>query len=82
VAEGLVFAAGVENRKNHQVRVREEPLFGFCAGCFRDAGQRPEMPVAGQAAQVFQADAREGHDFFLGKDLLAGFDSYHVRHHS
>jgi hypothetical protein len=73
----LVFAARVKHSEDHQIRIREKPLFRLCFGGFRCASQRSEMAIAGETAQVFQADARQARDFILGKELLARFDSDH-----
>ena len=77
----LVFAALVKHSKDHQIRVREEPLFRFRFGGFRCASELSKMAIAGKAAQVFQADASQTRDFILGKELLTRLDSDHARSH-
>jgi hypothetical protein len=74
---GLVIATRLQNGNDHQVRIGEEPLFGFNAGSFGGASNRPEVLVAGQAAQVIHADARQSHHFIFGEYLLAGLNSHH-----
>jgi hypothetical protein len=80
-----MFATGAKNGEDHQVRVREEPLFGFRAGSFGDASQRSKVPIPGEATQVFQADASQTSNFVFGEDFLARFNSDHrcsSKHHA
>jgi hypothetical protein len=75
----LVIATGLQNGNDHQIRIREEPLLGFNAGSFSGAGNRPEVLIAGKAAQVIHADARQSHHFIFSEYLLAGLNSHHFR---
>jgi hypothetical protein len=75
--EGLVIATGLQDGNDHQVRIGEEPLLGFNAGSFGGARNRTQVFVAGKAAQVIHADARQSHHLIFGKNLLAGLDSHH-----
>jgi hypothetical protein len=75
--EKLVLAARVQNGENHQVRIREQPLFCAGAGGFGRARELSEMLVLGQSVKVIQTNACEARDFVLGEELLARFDSYH-----
>lgn len=72
-----MLATGLKYGENHQIRVREEPLFGFGASGLGNARQSAQVLISGEASQVIQTDAGEGGDFVFGKDLLARFDSYH-----
>jgi hypothetical protein len=72
-----VFAARVKNGQNHQVRVREEPLFGFrsCGlGCARKSSQ---VAVSREASEMVQADPGQVRDFFFREEFLARLDSDH-----
>jgi hypothetical protein len=61
---------------DHQIRAAEYPFFGPRGG---GAGERAEVFVSGEAAEVLAADAGEAGDFFLGEDFLARLDSDHGR---
>jgi hypothetical protein len=68
----------MQDRQYHQVRVREQPLFGFGASrlcCPRDSSQ---VPVPSEAAKVIQANSRQVRHFVFGEELLARLDSDHL----
>lgn len=73
----LVLAAWMKGRHDRQVRIREKPLFSLGARRFGDRGQFAEVLVARDAAEMFEANAREAGDLFLGEDLLARLDPDH-----
>jgi hypothetical protein len=75
---GLVFAARLQHVNDHQFGLREEPLLGFRAGCFRRAHDPAEMLILGYAAEMVEADARQVADFIFGEYFLAEFDPNHV----
>jgi hypothetical protein len=55
---GLVVAARAKHVQDHQLRVREKPLFGFGAGHTRGTDQRAKMLQLSQFSEVFQANPR------------------------
>ena len=66
-----MLAAGLQNRKNHQVRVRKKPFFRLGAGRLGNAGQCPKVLVSGEATQMIEADSSQRGNFVFGEDLLA-----------
>jgi hypothetical protein len=75
---GLVVAARMNRRQDHQVRMREQPLFDLDARGFRGVYQSPEMLIPGERLEVIEADTREAGDFIRRKELLARPDSNHL----
>src|ERR1700684_382754 len=75
----LVVAARLQHREDHQIGMREKPLFGFGAGGFRGPRDRAQVLVLRELAQMVGADAREGDHFVFGEDFLAHLDSHHRR---
>jgi len=73
-----VLAARIENREDHQIGIREEPLLSFRTRGFGDARKFAQMPVLRETAEVLQANAGEPGNFVLGEELLARLDSYHI----
>jgi enhancing lycopene biosynthesis protein 2 len=65
--EKLVLAARVQNGENHQVRIREQPLFCARAGGFGRARELSEMLVLGQSPKMVQANACKARDFVFGE---------------
>lgn len=80
-SENLVLAAGIEDRQDHKVRMREQPFLGFGTRGFRGAGQRTEMLISRQASQMIETDPREGGNFVLGEKFLARLNSHHLPPH-
>ena len=72
-----MLAARMEHGQDHQVRIAEQPLFGLRTRRFGRAHQLPEMAVAGQSADVLQADPSQANDFIFREDFLARLDSDH-----
>jgi hypothetical protein len=63
----LVFAALMQNRDDHQVGIRKQPLLGFGSRSFGYARELSEMFVESQSAQVIQADSRQPGNLVLGE---------------
>jgi hypothetical protein len=61
----------MQNRENHQVGIREEPLLGSGASGFGRTGELAEVLGERQGAQVVEADSGEPDYFVLGEKLLA-----------
>jgi hypothetical protein len=74
----LVLAAGMQNREDHQVGIREEPLLSADAGGFRGASEFSKVLVMGEGAQVIEANPSEAGYFVLGERLLARLDANHL----
>jgi hypothetical protein len=74
----LMLAARVQNREDHEIRIREKQLFGARTGGLGRAGQFAEVPIAGQSAEMVQANSGQAGNFVFGEELLARFDSHHV----
>jgi hypothetical protein len=72
-----MLAAGTQDCKDHEVRIRKQPLLGFRTSGLGGACQRSKVPIPGQCAQVVQADTRQAGDLLIGKNLLARLDSHH-----
>jgi hypothetical protein len=80
-----MFATGAEDGEDHQVRVRKEPLFSFCASSFGDASECSQVTIPGEATQMFQTDASQIGNFIFGEELLARLNSDHPcssKHHA
>src|SRR5882757_137757 len=73
----LVLAARMQNREDHQIGIREKPLFGFGASGFGYPGKLAEMLVESESAQVVEADSGKPDHLVLGKELLAGLYPNH-----
>jgi hypothetical protein len=69
----------MQNRKNHQVGIGEEPLLGSGASGFGRSGKLAEVLGEGQGAQVVEADSGEPDHFVLGEKLLARSYADHFR---
>jgi hypothetical protein len=69
----------MQNRQNHQVRIREKPLFGFSLSGLSRARNLPKMPISRQASQMIEADAGQARHFVFRKELLTRLDSDHLR---
>jgi hypothetical protein len=69
----------MENREDHQIGIREKPLFGFGASGFGYPGKLAEMLVESESAQVVEADSGEPDHFVLGELLLARSYPNHSR---
>jgi hypothetical protein len=72
-----VLAAVMKDRQNHQVGIREKPLFRFRASRFGGARERSEVLVLREAAQVLKADAGQRSNLVLGEEFLARLDPDH-----
>ena len=70
-------AARLQHGEDHQIGMREKPLFGFGAGRLGGARDRSQVLVLRQLAQMVGSDARKGDDFVFGEDFLAHLDSHH-----
>jgi hypothetical protein len=75
----LVVAARLQNRHDHKLRVRKQPFLGFSASRLSRLSHGSQMLVSREAAEMFQANARQRGHFVFGEDLLAGFDAHHSR---
>jgi hypothetical protein len=77
---GLVFAAGLQGGKDHQIGIGKKPLF-VVARDFRALHRKAQAPAARHIAEVFQTDARQPNDFVFSENLLTGPDGdiAHVR---
>jgi hypothetical protein len=73
-----VLAAWVKDGENHQIRIREQPLLGFCAGSFGYARQSSEVFILGHRAEVVQANPCQARNLVFGEEFLARLDSDHV----
>jgi hypothetical protein len=76
-----MIAARLQDGDNHQVGIREKPLFGFDAGGFGCAGNGAQVLIAREAAQVIDADPGESYDFVFREHFLAGLDAHHFLPH-
>ena len=74
-----MLAAMVEDSEDHQVRVREQPLFGLLACGSSRALDEAEVLAARKISQMLEANPGQAGDFFLGEDLLAGFHCNHFQ---
>ena len=74
-----MLAARVEDPKDHQVRIGEEPLLGFGASLLGHASKPAEVLVPRHASQVFQANSSEGRHFVFGEYFLTRLDPNHAR---
>jgi hypothetical protein len=77
LSSGLVLAARMQNREDHQIGIGKEPLFSFCAGGFGRANELSEVLIMGEGVEMVEADPGEPGYFILGEKLLAGLDSNH-----
>jgi hypothetical protein len=75
----LVLAARMQNRKDHQVGIGEEPLLGSGARSFGRPGELAEVLGECQGTQVVEADSGEPDYFVLGEKLLARSYADHFR---
>ena len=66
-----------KDRENHQVGVREQPAFSLLSGSFRHARTGAKVLAAGNAVEMFAADAGQTGDFFFGEDFLTRLDGDH-----
>lgn len=74
-----MIATRMKNGDDHEVRIREQPLFGFGACRFGSSGDCAQVLVSSEPAKMVQADARQGGHFVFGEDLLARLNTYHSR---
>jgi hypothetical protein len=74
----LVLAAGLEDCKDHQIRIREEPLLGLRLGSFGRARYFPKVFVLGKGSKVILADACQPGNLIFCEEFLARLDSDHV----
>lgn len=72
-----MLAARVQDREDHEIRIREEQLFGARTGRLRRPGQLAEVPVAGKGAEMVEANAGQTRYLVFGEELLARLDSHH-----
>jgi hypothetical protein len=73
----LVLAAGLEDCKDHQIRIREQPLLGLRFGSFGRARQFPKVFVLGKGTKVILADACQPGNLVFREEFLARLDSDH-----
>jgi hypothetical protein len=73
-----VFAAGKQDRQDHQIRIREEQLFRFSACGFGSPGNETQMPASCKIPKMLEANASQAGDFIFGEELLARFDGDHA----
>lgn len=75
----LVRAAREERHEDHEVRQREKQLVRLFAGHFRGPRDKPQMAASREIADVIDANPREGRNFRVGEDFLAGLNCNHGR---
>ena len=70
----LVRAAREQRHEHHQIRQREQPLFGLGASCFCRPRYHPQVTAAREVMQMIDANARQAGNFRVREDLLTRLD--------
>jgi hypothetical protein len=74
-----VFAARVQDRQNHQVRIRKEPLLSFRFCGLGYPGDRAKVPVSSETSKMIKANACQVSDFIFREEFLTRLNSDHLR---
>jgi hypothetical protein len=74
----LVFAARMQHMQDHQLGLREQPLFGFRAGGFSGTDDAAEVLELRNVPEMIETDAGQNTDFVFGEYFLAELDSHHL----
>jgi hypothetical protein len=69
-----VRAAREQRHEHHQIRQREQPLFGLGASCFCRSRYHPQVAAAREVMQMIDANARQAGNFRVREDLLTRLD--------
>ena len=73
-----MFAAGIDDCQDVQVRIRKEPAFRLPSGNCRDANNRAQVLCAGNTVKVLDANSGEPGDFLISEKFLTRFYGDHA----
>jgi hypothetical protein len=74
----LVLAAGMDDCKDHEIRIGEKPFARTSACSFGSARESAQVFVTGETTEVLEADTGERRNLFFGEELLARLDPDHL----